>query len=198
MAIDELISALEREAAAEVAALAAAARADAARLRTDAAARRTARRTALLARCRAEHQAAADAALAATARQARRDVLTARAAALDRLEACIGASLPALLRGADGDRVLDALVAGLVAAAGDRARVRCAPALVEGVRARLAAHPALEVEADPTVIGGAIGERAGGRVVVDATLGSLLARMWPRLRLEAQPVAAPVPTEVSS
>ena len=74
---------------------------------------------------------------------------------------------------------------GRVAATDGAARVRCAPALLAAVRARLAAHPGLHVEADAAVTAGAIAERAGGRVVVDATLGSLLARLWPRLRLEA-------------
>ncbi len=187
MAIGDLLGALEREAAAEVAALGAAARADAARRTTEAAARRASHCEVALDRCRAAAQAATDAALADAARRGRREVLTARAAALDRLRAAVAATLPALLAGPDREPLLDQLTAALLAATGATAAVRCAPALVDGVAARLAAHPGLRVAPDATITTGMVAERDGGRVVIDATLTSLLHRLWPRLRLEARP-----------
>jgi vacuolar-type H+-ATPase subunit E/Vma4 len=63
--------------------------------------------------------------------------------------------------------------------------VRCAAALLPRVRALL--PPGVAVRADPDVVGGLVATRAGGVVEIDATLATLLERLWPQLRLEVQP-----------
>ena len=110
MAIGDLLGALEREAAAEIAAIGVAAAAEADRLAAEAAARRADSIRHEVDAHRAGVQARADAEIAAAARRSRARVLAARAAMLDRLRAATEAALP--------DLVDDGLRARLRAAAG--------------------------------------------------------------------------------
>ena len=162
MPIGELLGALEREAAAEVAAIGTAAAAEAERLAAEAAARRAESIRHDADAYRAEVQGRADVEVAAAARRARGRVLAARAAMLERLRAATLAALPAL--------VDDALRARLRAAAGASRR---------DDTVERAAPTGLHIELD------------GGRVTIDATLAGLLARLWPRLAIEAIREAAP-------
>jgi len=193
VALDDLLGALEREAAAEVAALDAEARAAADRLVATAAERRERARRDALVRARTSAQTRHDTAIAEAARRGRGAVLSARAAALERLRVAASERLAALLAGGDGARILDRLVAAIVAVAGDRARLRCPPDLVAAVTARLDGRPGLTVEADLAVLAGVIADRDDGRVRIDATLGTLLERLWPRLRLEVRAGEAATP-----
>jgi len=163
MAIDELVAALEREAEAEIAAIRAAARDEADRLAAAAAARRAASTRAAVDVHRAGVQAGADAELAAATRRAMQEVLAARARMLDRLRAAITAELPGLADPAVRER----LRAAARDAAGDGA-------IREGSDAT-----GLRIEIE------------GGRVTIDATLSSLFARLWPRLRIAAVREVAP-------
>lgn len=180
MALPELLSALERNTEAEISALRAAAQAEAARLEAEGERARDERLAAAIARLRAERQAVADRALATASRRARADVLTARAAMLERIRASLAGALPALL--AD-PRVATGLLAAALAACGDRAgTLRCAPAIAPVARA--AAPPAIRVEPDPAVATGAVIELANG-TAIDATLAALLEGAWPELACEA-------------
>lgn len=182
MAIADLLEALEREAAAEVAAIDAATRAEVEARLVAAAAAREHRRRGAVARACAARRAQLDGAEAEAARQARRAVLTARAAALGRVRAACAAPVDALVA---RDDVLAALTAAVIASGGGEGEVRCAPALVARVRALI--EPAIAVRADPAIVGGLVASRAGGQVEIDATLATLLDRLWPHLRLEVRP-----------
>ncbi|MBL8621526.1 MAG: hypothetical protein JNK64_09490 [Myxococcales bacterium] len=182
MAIADLLEALEREAAAEVAAIDAAARAEVDAKLAAAAAAREVRRRGAVARACAARQAQLDGAEAEAARHARRAVLTARAAALARVRAACAAPVDALVA---RDDVLAALVAAVLASGGAEGEVRCGPALVARVRALVA--PVVAVRPDAAIVGGLVASRADGRVEIDATLATLLDRLWPHLRLEVRP-----------
>lgn len=179
MPIAELVTALERDADAEIQALLEAATADAARLDAEAERARQARLAGAGARTAAECQAAADAALAAATRRARGEVLAAQAALLERVRAALAAALPSLLEGDVGAR----LVADAVACAGDvPGVVRCAPCLAAVARASVPAT--LRVEADAAVATGVVVELATG-ARIEATLARLADREWPRLAIVA-------------
>lgn len=196
MAIDELLRALDREAQAEAAQLLATARADAAASERAATERVAHQQRVALAETEVARQLAADAAVAAIARRRRKDVLTRRAAALDRVHAAVTSALPDLLAGDGGAEVLAALVAGVTAAlagggpdlrvAAEPVEVRCPPALVERVGRALGPRPGLRVIADPAVSAGLIAVRDGGRVTIDARLATCLDRWWPHLRVDVR------------
>ena len=54
-------------------------------------------------------------------------------------------------------------------------------------RVRGLVGPAVAVRADAAIVGGLVASRAGGQVEIDATLATLLDRLWPHLRLEVRP-----------
>ncbi|MCB9558895.1 MAG: hypothetical protein H6708_00645 [Kofleriaceae bacterium] len=196
MAIAELLRALEAEAAADADAIREAGRVDAARLIADATARRDADTAAEIEAYRIGRQAEADAAVATVARRVHAEVLTARAAALARVRAALEAALPGLLDGDAGARLRDALVAGAVAApAARRARSgarrrgwrRCRRGSPRPGRQRCGSSPILRSRPACASSSTAAGSRSTRR------LTTLLARWWPRLRVEAAPAAAPTP-----
>jgi len=179
MALDELLGALERDTAVELAAIAATGDAEAAQIDAEAARARDERLAAVAAEHAAARRAAVERDLAEAARRARADVLAARARMLERLRAQVDAELPARL----DDRVGSCLVAAALACVGDdTGTLRCAPTLVE--RARGGAPPGIRVTGDPAVATGAIVELSTG-TRIDATLVALLEREWPRLACEA-------------
>jgi vacuolar-type H+-ATPase subunit E/Vma4 len=157
VAIDDLLSALQREAEAEIRAIGTEAHGEAERIATAAACRCAELTRAAADEHRAAAEARADAEIAAATREAARRVLSARAAMLERLHEAVAAELPGLV-----DEAM-------------RARLRAAARAIVGEAQAVeqAAATGLRLEVD------------GGRLAIDATLESLLERLWPRLRIEA-------------
>jgi len=181
MALSDLVTQFERETEAEIRAIRSAGDAAAAQIDGEAARVRAERIAVAGAAVTAELRAAADLEIGAVARRARGEILTARAAMLDRIRDAIRGELPGLV--ASDVRLGASLVAAAIACTGgDGGELRCAPALVEAARA--AAPAALRVEGDPAVATGAIIELSTG-TRIDATLDALLDRAWPRLACEA-------------
>jgi vacuolar-type H+-ATPase subunit E/Vma4 len=181
MSLSELLRTIERDAAAELGAIAAAAAAEVARIDADAARARADRMAAASAGYAAVQQAAADLELASAIRRARIDVLTARAAMLDRIREAVAGELPGLF--AAEPRLGTAMVAAAIAyAGGEPGTLRCAPSL--GDAAAAAGAGSLRIERDPGVPTGAVIELASG-ARIDATLAAVLEREWPNLACEA-------------
>lgn len=179
MALAELLSALERDAAAEVEAIDSAAAAEVAALRAAAETRLEGERDLELAVLARELEASAGAEIAALTRRLRAETLAARAAMLERVRAAVSDRLGALLDGGG-----DALAAGLIesaiaAAGGEAAAVRCCASLAPRVR-----ELGLEVRVDPRVTGLVL-DLAGGRGQIDASLEGYLERAWPALQVAA-------------
>lgn len=181
MALADLLRVLEDGASAEVRAIAEAAAGEAARVETEAFARRSERVARAMAVCAATRRAAGEVEIAAANRAARAEILAARAAMLERIRAAVSAQLPDVLAGEPELR--RALVAAALACVGDEAgTLRCPVVMVE--LAREASPAAIRVEADPGVATGVVIELASG-TRIDATLATLLDRMWPALACEA-------------
>lgn len=185
MALDELLRTLEEESGARIAALLAKARSDAEQLRAGRAGETARRHAAALAAREVEFRAASARTLEAAQREARRQVLEARAEALERIrrraEQLLAerAADPELLgvQVEDLERALDYL--------GNAAAVVEAPApLVAGLeaildgRARVVAQPPGAVRPGLTI------RADDGALTVDATPAGRLARAWPRLTIE--------------
>lgn len=173
MALEDLLAALERDAAEEMARTEAAAQAAAAALlaATAAAAGRQ-RETALAAR-REALQRGTDRELTAVRRAARRTELEARAALIERVFAAARERLPAAIRSPAYQERLPVWLAAALAGTGDApAHIRCAPALLTTVRHLVVDRPGLTVEADRAVASGFVITQE--RLTVDATLASRL------------------------
>ncbi|HXF96362.1 MAG TPA: V-type ATP synthase subunit E [Gemmatimonadales bacterium] len=188
MALEHLLAALEREAAEQAQALIAAAQAECARITAASEERAAEYRRRALAPREAELRAEAERALAAARREARRAELDARARLLDRIFAGARELFPVTIAGEAYRRALPGFLAEALACVGPGpARVRCHPALTEAIRHALgnAGRGEVTVEPDPAVGSGFVLTTADGRVTVDHTLESRLARARPRLALEA-------------
>lgn len=117
MAIGDLLTALERDADAEVRATAVAADADAARIEAEAGRRCAERLAAAMRDITTRERAISDARLAEATRRHRRQILETRAAMLERLRAAVRERLPALV-----DDALRARFATAAAAFGEGTR----------------------------------------------------------------------------
>jgi hypothetical protein len=191
LALGELIAALEREAAAEGAALRARATEEAARLLAAAGAEAAHRREQALSRLRGELAASAEATLAASRRRRREGELAGRAAVLARLRSAT------LAAAATAEAALPEAALGALVAAGCRylpaggAVLRCPPSLLGASRA-LAGGPSM-AGAEPaagalTVEESTAGEplallSAEGAVRVDCGLLAQVERRWPQLAI---------------
>jgi vacuolar-type H+-ATPase subunit E/Vma4 len=193
VALDELLRTLETEAGERVAALQARARAEADQIRATRAGESARRRAVTLEAREAELRRGLARDLEAAERDARRQVLEARADVLQRIRRCAEQLLaeraadPESLRAQapDLERALEYL--------GESAAVVEAPAgLVASLQARLDGRG----RAEPQPAGarpGLTNRSADGGLTVDATPGGRLAREWGRLsielaaRLEARP-----------
>ena len=168
MAIDDLVGALERAAAAEAEALLAGARAE------------------------------ADIRVAGAALEWRGRVLAERVAALERLRQAVTTELPSLLAGAGGERLFDLLAgAALAATAGEPGVARCPRRFVDRCRTLAAAWPQVRVDADDAAGAGVLVDVGDGRLLIAATLEVMLQRWWPQLRLEAVEPAVQRPERVA-
>ncbi|MBI2393650.1 MAG: hypothetical protein HYV09_28995 [Deltaproteobacteria bacterium] len=182
MALDELLSALERDADAEERGELDAARAEAARIAAESAARVARRREEQLSQRELALRGAADAALATSRRDARRTVLAARQRVLDRVLAAAHAALDELVDRRDLSDVLRRdIEEGLAVLGETRAIVRCAPALADRARAIVGARAA--VETDPAVPVGVEIVSSDRAVRIDQTLAGRLARMHDELAI---------------
>jgi vacuolar-type H+-ATPase subunit E/Vma4 len=180
MPLAELLGAFERDAAAELRAIADAADADAARIDREGRLARDERIARANATTAAELQVLADRELAEAAHGARIAALAARAAMLDRVRVTVRAELPRLL---GTPAVAERLVRAAVACAeGGTGELRCAHELV--ALARAAAPPTLAVIGDPAIATGIVIELASG-IRIDASLATLFDREWPRLACDA-------------
>jgi len=184
MALERLLSSLERDAAQQVDALLAAARARAERV-TRTADEQDARckSETLEARERAQ-RAAVELALARARRAARGRVLEARARLLEQV---FGAARDRLPAAADSQAFRAALPARLAAARaclGDSpAAVRCAPALLPALRELSRETEGLALQPDPAIATGFVVASCDGALEVDETLERRLRRRRPALAI---------------
>ena len=184
MALAELLLTLEADADARIAALLTDARADAERLGADGAAELGRRRSVAVGTREIELRAGLGRALEAARRQAAGTTLEARAAALERIRVRAEAMLaeraadPALLGLFVRDLALALEYVGPVPAT-----VEAPGALIETLRAGAAARDRVTFATSDPERAGLIVRSADGSVTVDATLGSRLARAWPRLAI---------------
>ena len=100
---------------------------------------------------------------------------------LERLRAAVSEQLPGLVAG--DPELRRALVMAALACVGDEAgTLRCAPVISD--IARRAAPTAIRVEVEPGIATGVVIELATG-TRIDATVTTLLDRLWPTLACEA-------------
>lgn len=184
MPLEHLLDALERDAAAQAAALAAEAKATAARITAESDARATRRREDALIARRAELAGAMELALADTRRTARRTELDARTRLLDTVFEAARGLLAAAVGDAAYRTALPAQLAAALRAAGDDpAVVTCAKALVPHLRASLPPGSRAEVRVDARVGSGFRVTAADGAMEVDGTLEGRLERLQPALAI---------------
>lgn len=182
MSLDRLLETLERDARAEAERVLAEARAEAEATRGAA--------ETVVARRRAEALSARERALRADAavqlalvrRQARGAVLDARHRLLERVRAAARERIAA----AEGEAgSLGLRLRAALACHGDQpVEVRCAPALVDAVRAGVGERAGTTVIPDPSAPDPLVVRAADGAMEVDAGLGGLFERHWPELAVE--------------
>jgi len=185
LAIDELIEALEREAAARVEGILADGRERAARLEAQHAEEHAQRRAESLSAEEARYRKAAESALASARQHAVERVLRARAALLDRVFATAEASLREAEQSAryrEGlTRRLDEALRYLT---GRDAIVRCRPELAKAMRPIVGRFDGVRVSVDRDAAPGFAIDAADGSLSIDETLPARLERMRPSLAIE--------------
>jgi vacuolar-type H+-ATPase subunit E/Vma4 len=184
MAIDELLGALEAEASARVAAERAAGHAEAERIAAESAARSEARRTAHRQQAELRARVQADATFARAKRAARTEVLTARAAVLERILTCAAVLLRDVHEANGSGAWLERHLGEALAYVGtDGVVLQCRPELEPHLRELAVRHHVqLEVNADAGT-GIRLIEPAKG-YVVDNTLEARLERVQQVLSIE--------------
>ncbi len=194
MAIEQLLAALEHEAAAEQAALLAEAKTEVGRIRARTAARIADQQAAYLGPREREWRDEASAVLTAARRHARGEVLAARQHLLDRVFANARERLPETLSEDRYRTVLPTHLDDALAYVGDGAcTVRCPPVIAEIVRGLASSRPSVAVVEDAAALTGPVVESTDGSVTVDNTLEARLERLRPRIALDIVARAAPVP-----
>jgi vacuolar-type H+-ATPase subunit E/Vma4 len=186
MALEHLLSALERDAEAEAQGLMDEAGRETARIAAESRARLDRRRAEFAAGHEAVLGAAAAGAVAAARRLARRQVLEARERLLGRVFRAVEERLAEAACGAAYLRDLPREVATVLSYIEGPAVLHCPPGLEPAVRAAVAAlaAPSITVRGDPAAGPGLRAVSAGGGLSVDATLAGRLARRWPGLAIE--------------
>jgi vacuolar-type H+-ATPase subunit E/Vma4 len=185
VAIEHLLAALERDAAAERDAILGAAREEAAGVARNAEERLARLRQDVVGPKERELRAAAAAAVVEARRRARGDVLAARDRLLSRVRAAAVERLPAAVADPRYTAVLPTHFAEAVAFLGDgRVIVRCAPAIADRLGRDAATRSGVTVVPDPRTTTGFTIESEDGAVVVDNGLEARLARLAPRLAIE--------------
>jgi vacuolar-type H+-ATPase subunit E/Vma4 len=185
MALDHLLSALEREAAAQADAVVTAARAEAAAVTRDADERLTRLRNDLLGSREGELRGKAAAALGEARRASRAAVLEARQRLLERIIAAARGALPAALASPAYRATLPQHVAQGLRAVGDGpAVIQCPEPLVPAVQEAVAGRHDVAVRADAASAPGVIVSTTDGVIEADNTLVGRLERLGPLLALE--------------
>jgi vacuolar-type H+-ATPase subunit E/Vma4 len=175
--LDQLLTALERDAREQAERVVAEARAEAARI-TEAAEQEVARRReATVGAQEREQRAHLEQALSEARRAARRDVLEARDRLLARVFAAARAALPDAVRRPAYTAALPQRVEAALAAFENTEGVvvRAPPALAPALGAAVSGHPGLRVCADATAGSGFRVATADGSLEVDDTLETRLA-----------------------
>ena len=184
MAIEHLLAALERDAAAERDAMLEAAREEANRVAQRAEERVARLRQDVVGPQERELRAAAAAAVMEARRNRRGEVLAARDRLLSRVRAEAERRLPEALDDARYRRVLPTHLSEALAFLGEgRAVIRCAPAIADDLR-DAASGREVSVVPDAGARTGFTVESADGSVVVHNGLDARLARLAPQLALE--------------
>lgn len=185
MALEHLLTLLERQAAAQADAALAAARERAERIKADAATRLEQRRATAASARADELRKATEREVAAAQRRARHAVLEARQRLLDRVFEAAAAELPKAARRPEFLERLPLDVAEARSYLGDgAATVRCHPDLAPAVQQVVAADSRLTVVADPAAGSGVRLVSEDGSVEVDHTLEARLAQLRPQLALD--------------
>jgi vacuolar-type H+-ATPase subunit E/Vma4 len=185
MSLESLLSALSREAEAQIESDLAGARAEAEAI-TSSARERTERRRAELAAVRdAERHAAVEVTLLAARRDSARELLDAQRAFLERVFAAVRPTLVDALTTSAYRNALPGLLADALASVGGRQiSVRGHPRMLADLRAAIAPLANTGVEGDETLGAGFRIIADGGAVEVDCTLEGRLAALAPRLSIE--------------
>lgn len=176
MALEDLIAAMERDAAEEVRRQLETAQAEADRIKAAGEGEASRRREDLLGRTELELRQETAAALAAATREARRDVLFARERLLDNVFQAAAARLPVLVDdaryravvGAEFEEAVGYLPEGGI-------RLRCSPGLLGLAEEHVGDLPGISIEPDAGVGSGFVLEAADGSSALDATLERRLA-----------------------
>jgi vacuolar-type H+-ATPase subunit E/Vma4 len=185
MALADLLQTLEREATARADARLAEARADAERLTAAHVAELEARRERALASREQALQADGERGIVAARRDAERTRLLARHELLARVHDRVRGSLAQHTGTAQGRMAVVALVGRALTYLGDApVRARAAPELVATVRTACASRSTVDVVSAPDAGTGARLAAADGSVEVDATLESVLDRLWPEVAMD--------------
>lgn len=183
--IDHLLTALEREAAQQVAALRAAAEEEAARITHDADTRLAGRKRDALSAKEAELRGAAEAAVGAARRRARRGVLEARERFLTRVFDAARAMFPAALASDAFAAALPRLVTeALHPLSGEPTVIRCPATLGDAVRQATRGRERLAIECSPDAPPGITAATTDGAILVDNTLQGRLDRLRPQLTVD--------------
>lgn len=185
MALADLIARLERDAEARLTELTAKTDAEATRLLADAARARETHRDRELALRRAARRARHQREQAEARQHARADRLRAQHALLERIFARARLLLPELAASPAWRAALPRHLAhALRYLEGQRVVVKCAPAVVELVRAHLGHRDDVVVLEEPTLALGCQAMTPDESVLIDDTLGARLARAEARLAVE--------------
>lgn len=185
MAIEELLAALERDAAADREAILAEARAEVERIRTRTSERHARHWESFLEPREREWRRAAAVAVAQARRGVRGDVLAAQQRFLDRVFAEARARLSDAMLGEEYRRVLSVHVEETLAYLCDEpCLVRCPPPLEAPVRSIVASRKNVSVVVDPESPPGIVVESRDGAIAVNNTLEGRLERLAPILALE--------------
>ena len=183
--MEQLIAALEREAAEHAAQLLAESRAEAARIREAAESEVARERARLLERDEAAARARAGRRWVEARLEAARSVLGARAELLERVFEVARAGLDSAGRSAAYEEALPGHLAAAVSFFEEEAVVvTCGPHLAETVRKELRDRSDIEVQVDPAAPPGFAVRSRDGRVTVEAGLGERLARRKDALAIE--------------
>jgi len=181
MPLDQLLSALEREAQAAAEQLLVDARAEASRLLHDVDEEIAARRERLVTARVAELRGTMEHAVSEAGREARGEVLRARDRLLARIFTVLRSALPAVVDREEYRRTLTARVGEALGCIDpdQPAVVRCTPALLPMVRAATAGRAGVNVESDAATGSGFRVVTVDGAIEVDGTLESRLEAVAP-------------------
>lgn len=185
MALDHLLAALERDAAAQVDAVRAEARANAAAVTGEADQRLARRRHDVLATREAMVRESAESALVEARRASRQRVLLARQRLLDQVFATAHGLLPEAVTGACYRAAMPRHIAEALEATGDEPVViRCPEALVPAVQALITSRTRVTVQGDAAALPGILVTTLDRVIEVDQTLDGRLGRLRAQLALE--------------